>query len=108
MIGRQPQYDPDADKTGDLPQELRAAVFRMHKPDGAALYQEVTLGNGDAAVVVLRAVRDSAGDIPEQERQALQRQLTQQSAQAQARLILDYMRARSEIEITKQSELEDN
>ena len=63
------------------------------------------LANGDAVVIVLRAVRENpVKDGQDKQLEALQQQMLQAESQAQSRLLLGYMRANSKIDINKQQD----
>jgi peptidyl-prolyl cis-trans isomerase D len=67
-----------------VPMEIRRDAFEAPKPEGKPVYVQLGLGNGDADVVAISAVReDPEGDSQQQDRQ-LRRQLAQQSASSEA------------------------
>ncbi len=104
FVGRKAQFDAKKIKKITLSSELRNAAFRMVKPvDGKAGHKKVELANGDSAVIVLKAVRDTNGDDKNQ-RDSIKRSLTEIYAKANSTAILDYKRTHSEVEIVKQEE----
>ena len=104
-IGRQPQYDAVKNANLKLPEEIRKQVFLLGKPTTQPVVASNQLANGDAVVIVLRAVRENpVKDGQDKQLEALQQQMLQAESQAQSRLLLEYMRANSKIDINKQQD----
>jgi len=105
-IGRQAQYDAKPEnKTLVLP-EIRQNAFQLDKPDGAKpVVVPQQLANGDAAVIVLRAARDNPDKSGiDKELLKTQQQMTSAESQSHYKLLLEYERAHSKVEINKQQE----
>lgn len=107
FIGREPQNDADNSGKAHISDEIRKQLFLMSKPTQHEVVASNGLGNGDAAVIVFRAVRESEkkGDQTKHLETA-QEQLVQADAQAQPKLLLEYKRTNSKIDINKQQESE--
>ncbi|HEB97771.1 MAG TPA: peptidylprolyl isomerase [Sedimenticola thiotaurini] len=88
----------------DLPAALRRQLFRLpHPGEGKPVYGDAALPNGDFAVIALRAVRDGtmedAGSIGGEE--MLRRALERSRGEAYYRHLIENLRARADVEITK-------
>lgn len=104
FIGRKAQFDAKRTKKIVISSELRNAAFRMAKPvEGKAVHKKIDLANGDSAVIVLKAVRDTSDDDKNQ-LDSIKRSLADIYAKANSKAILDYKRTHSEVEIVKQEE----
>jgi hypothetical protein len=66
-----------------VPTEIRREAFQAARPAGKPTYANLALGNGDAAVLAVSAVREDPSDPREQEAQ-LRRQFAQQAASSEA------------------------
>jgi hypothetical protein len=67
-----------------VPLEIRAAAFEGPKPAGKPIYTNVALANGDAAVLVVSAVREDPGGDPQLKDAQLRRELARSAAAAEA------------------------
>lgn len=104
FIGRKAQFDAKRTKKIVISSELRNAAFRMAKPvEGKAVHKKIDLANGDSAVIVLKAVRDTSDDDKNQ-LDSIKRSLADIYAKANSKAILDYKRTHSEVKIVKQEE----
>ena len=65
-----------------MPVEIRGAAFTEAKPTGQPLYSHTRLGNGDSAVIALRAVREEPGDAQQPDNE-LRQQFAAQIAAAE-------------------------
>lgn len=105
FIGRQPQFDADKNTKVKPAAEIRKQVFLMNKPTTQPVIASNQLADGDAAVIVLRAVRDNpVKDDQSKQLEVLQQQMLQADSQAQKSLLLEYERANSKVDINKQQE----
>ena len=102
-IGRQAQSGANKDTKDAIPPELRKQVFLLAKPKDKPVVTSEKMTDGDAVVIVFRAVRDNpaVADKTKQE-EAIQRQMQQAESQAQRNLLLEYKRANSKIDINEQ------
>ena len=104
-IGREPQYDADKNSPVKLSPEIRKQVFLLDKPKAQPIVANNQLPNGDAAVIVLRSARENpVKDDQGKQIEAQQQKMLQAESQAQARLLLEYKRANSKIDINKQQD----
>jgi len=88
----------------ELPANLRRRLFRMPRPEpDKPVYEQAQLRNGDSAIVALRAVKDGTAEgaaaIGGEER--LQQALESSTGEAYYRHLIDNLRARAKIEITR-------
>jgi len=103
FIGRKPEYDDKSTSKVNLPSEVRNEIFRMKKPaDNTPSLGKVSLKNGDVAVIILRAVRESSDDGKQLD--AIKRHLKDEMAKADDKAMLEYMRSHSEIDLNKQQD----
>ena len=88
-----------------LSPEIRKQVFLLDKPKAQPIVANNQLPNGDAAVIVLRSARENpVKDDQGKQIEAQQQKMLQAESQAQARLLLEYKRANSKIDINKQQD----
>jgi peptidyl-prolyl cis-trans isomerase D len=86
-----------------VPVDARRAAFDAPKPAGKPVYERVPLGNGDAEVLAVTAVReDPGGDAPEQQIQ-FRRQFAQKSASGEAQSYAIAARADAKVVLNPQA-----
>jgi hypothetical protein len=86
-----------------VPIAIRREAFEAPKPAGKPVYQNVPLGEGDAAVLAVTGVReDPNGDAKEEEAQ-LRRQFAQQSASSEAQGYALAARADAKVTVNPQA-----
>ncbi len=103
FIGRKPEHDDKKADKVTLQPEVRNEVFRMQKPaDNTPSLATVSQKNGDVAVIILRAVRESAGNG--QQLDAIKRHLKDAMAKADDKAMLEYMRSHSTIDLNKEQD----
>jgi peptidyl-prolyl cis-trans isomerase D len=101
LIGRNANTDADKKSATPLADEIRRMSFRLPRP-GAAGKPSVALerlNNGDSVVVALYAVKDSQDAADKTRREAALHQLAGALGQTDARVLAEYMRKHSEIEL---------
>jgi len=105
FIGREAQDDAKPDSKISVSPEIRRDVFKLDKPGSKPAINTQQLANGDAAVIVLRAIRDNPDKAQSEKLAAqIQRQMTSAESQSQYQLLLEYEKAHSKVEINKQQE----
>jgi peptidyl-prolyl cis-trans isomerase D len=67
-----------------VPVDARRAAFDAPKPSGKPVYERVALGNGDAEVLAVTAVREDPSATGQEQQTQFRRQLAQQSASVEA------------------------
>jgi peptidyl-prolyl cis-trans isomerase D len=104
-IGRKPQYDANQNDKVKVPAEIRKQAFLIGKPqDKQPVVDSEQLANGDAAVIILSAIRDKPGNKDDKQVTAVQQQLLQSENRVQRSLLLQYQRAHSKIDIVKEKD----
>ncbi|MEJ2390589.1 MAG: SurA N-terminal domain-containing protein [Gammaproteobacteria bacterium] len=104
-IGRKPQYDANQKDKVKVPAEIRKQAFLIGKPqDKQPVVDSEQLANGDAAVIILSAIRDKPGNKDDKQVTAVQQQLLQSENRVQRSLLLQYQRAHSKIDIVKEKD----
>lgn len=96
-----PKYVARADQS--VPIEIRASAFEAPKPQPKPIYRDVTLGNGDAAVYALSAVREDPSGDPQQRDLALRRQYAAQMASVEAQGYAAAARAAAQVTLNPQA-----
>jgi peptidyl-prolyl cis-trans isomerase D len=86
----------------DVPLEVRTQVFGQAKPAGKPLYGDAELGNGDAALIALSAVREEPGD-PKLQDLGLRRQFAAQIASTEAQSYAAGARAAAKVVLNPQA-----
>ena len=79
------------------------SAFDAPKPEGKPIYQAVRLGDGDAGVFGLRAVREDPSGDPSQRDAELKRQYAQEVASADAQSYAAAARADAKIDVNPQA-----
>ena len=103
FIGREAQYDAKTDNKVKVSAEIRKQAFLLDKPKTQPVVAKAQLTDGDAAVIVIRAVRDNPA-MDDKQLEALKQQMLQAESQTQNRLLLEYKRANSKVDINQQQE----
>jgi peptidyl-prolyl cis-trans isomerase D len=86
-----------------VPGEVRRDAFEAPKPEGKPVYQRVSLGNGDADVLAVTAVReDPSADVQQQDAQ-LRQQAAQQEASIEAQSYAAAARADAKVIVNAQA-----
>jgi peptidyl-prolyl cis-trans isomerase D len=96
-----PKYVGRADQS--VPLDIRMSAFDAPKPESKPIYRDVMLGNGDAAVYSLSAVREDPSGDPRQQEAALRRQYAAQVASAEAQSYASAARADAEVTLNPQA-----
>lgn len=106
FIGRKSEYDATRKDKVEVSAEIRKQVFLLSKPKNKeAVIDSNQLQNGNSVVLILNAVRDDP-DVKDLDQQlaSTQRQLLESASRVQKDLLLQYERAHSKIEITKEQD----
>jgi peptidyl-prolyl cis-trans isomerase D len=96
-----PKFVARADQA--VPIEIRRDAFDGPKPAGQPLYFSVPLGNGDAAVLAVSAVREEPSANPKIEEAQLRRQFSQQAASVEAQSYAAAARADAKVSLNLQA-----
>ena len=86
-----------------VPLEIRRAAFEEPKPAGKPIYISVALGNGDAAVLALSAVRENPSGDPQQQDVQLRREFARSAAAAEAQSYAAAARADAKVLLNPQA-----
>jgi hypothetical protein len=95
-----PRFVARADQ--EVPLEIRTTAFAEPKPAGKPIYADARLGNGDAAVIALSAVRE-APDDPKLNDSGLRRQIAAQIASTEAQSYAAGARADAKVILNPQA-----
>ena len=85
-----------------VPVEIRGAAFGEAKPAGKPIYSDTRLGNGDAAIIALSAVREEPGD-PNQQDNDLRQQFAAQIASIETQSYAAGARADAKVVLNPQA-----
>ena len=86
-----------------VPLEIRRAAFEEPKPASKPIYISVALGNGDAAVLALSAVRENPNGDPQQQDAQLRREFARSAAAAEAQSYAAAARADAKVLLNLQA-----
>lgn len=86
-----------------VPLEIRRDAFQAAKPAGKPVYQNVSLADGDAAVLAMTAVREDPNGDPREQDAQLRRQFAQQSASGEAQAYAAAARADAKVVLNAQA-----
>jgi peptidyl-prolyl cis-trans isomerase D len=86
-----------------VPLEIRRAAFEEPKPAGKPIYISVALGNGDAAILALSAVRENPSGDPQQQDVQLRREFARSAAAAEAQSYAAAARADAKVLLNPQA-----
>jgi peptidyl-prolyl cis-trans isomerase D len=87
----------------DVPLEIRTTAFEEPKPSAKPIYSDARLANGDAALIVLSAVREAPGGDPKTEDAGLRQQYTAQVASTEAQSYAAGARANAKVTLNPQA-----
>ena len=103
-LGAAPQPPKFVARTDQaVPIEIRREAFEAPKPGAKPVYENLSMGDGDSAVVAVTAVReDPSGDAQQQDAQ-LRRQFAQQTASGEAQSYAAAARADAKVTLNPQA-----
>jgi hypothetical protein len=86
-----------------VPLEIRREAFQAAKPAAKPVYENVSLGDGDAAVLAVTAVREDPNGDPREQEAQLRRQFAQQAASGEAQSYAAAARADAKVTVNAQA-----
>ena len=86
-----------------VPLEIRREAFQASKPAPKPVYEDLTLENGDAAVLAITAVREDPNGDPREQETQLKRQFAQQAASGEAQSYAAAARADAKVKLNPQA-----
>ncbi len=100
-VGRTANTDADKKTATALAEDIRRISFRLPRPgtDGKPSVVLERLNNGDSVIVAIYAVKDTQDAADKTGREATLRQLSSSVGQTDARVLTEFMRKHSEIEL---------
>ena len=105
FIGRETKYDENQTNANKVRTEIRRQTFNLPGPaKDKPTIEQLTAANGDGYIIVLHEVRDNPKQTETTVLESMQQQLANTVGQAEQRLLLEYKRANSEIDINLQEQ----
>lgn len=95
------QFVSRTDQT--VPLEIRREAFQAPRPTAKPVYENLPLGDGDAAVLALTAVREDPNGDPHEQESQLRRQFAQQTASAESQSYAEAARADAKVTVNPQA-----
>jgi hypothetical protein len=86
-----------------VPLEIRREAFQAPKPAAKPIYQNLRLGDGDAAVMAVTAVREDPNGDPREQEVQLRRQFAQAAASGEAQSYAAAARADAKVILNAQA-----
>jgi peptidyl-prolyl cis-trans isomerase D len=86
-----------------VPMEIRREAFDGPKPAAKPLFQKLSMGDGDSAVVAVTAVREDPNGDPKEQEAQLRRQFVQQAASGEAQSYAIAARADAKVTVNPQA-----
>ncbi len=86
-----------------MPTEIRLEAFQAPRPTGKPIYEKLSTGDGDAAVIAVTAVREDPNGDPREQEAQLRRQFAQAAASGEAQSYAAAARADAKVTLNPQA-----